>query len=155
MPPSAAGESNGMRSFTMNVSLSSTGFVLPAIGRAMIVAMVSPPEIVAHLREFREWNGDGGPRRLRELFRAAVPSLEFLAQVYAARSFNVRRKFERQDFFDIEHAGLALVYVDAFATRDRGLLDLLPRGVRRPPDARARIIASLAELTAWLSASAQ
>jgi hypothetical protein len=120
--------------------------------RRAILSKMSPPEMLTFLRQFREWNGDGGPRRLKDVFRATAPALEVLAQLYAARSFNITRKFVRQDFFDIEHAGLAPVYADAFVTADRGLRDLLPPPDRRPPDARATILASVTGVI-WLDRS--
>jgi hypothetical protein len=87
--------------------------------------------------------------RLRELYREAAPALETFAHVLAGQSVP-KRKSTKQDFWDIEHAGVAPVYADAFVTADGGLRSRLPVGVRRPPSARAAVLGSVAELRHWL-----
>jgi hypothetical protein len=106
--------------------------------------------IVATAREWRATHGDGDRRRLADVFRAAAPSLELAAQLFAQRSLDTKRKPQRQDFWDFEHASLAPVYADAFVTRDRGLAALL-KSARKPPAARAALLTSLSGLTQWLS----
>lgn len=122
--------------------------VLPAMRRAGFAE--KGLDSIEFVRAFREKHGDGNRRRLRDVFRAAAPALEMLAQIYTRRALDVRRKTKKQDFWDNEHAGLAPVYADAFVTADGNLNEVLRLGDRRPPGAKATLLSSLSELEAWL-----
>lgn len=123
--------------------------VLPAMRNAGL-SELGLQRTIELVRSFREREGDGSRRRLREVFRAAAPALEVLAHVFGRRALDPQRKTKRQDFWDTEHAGLAPVYADAFVTADGGLNEVLRLGERRPPAARATLLQSVAALDAWL-----
>ena len=124
--------------------------VVPVIERA-IVEDHSVDGKKQRLADFQAEQGDGGPKRLRDAFRSAAPSLELAAQMFAARASHRDRRAKEQDFWDLEHAALAPVYADVFVTFDHGLAALLPSPKRPSPGAKAPLLRSLAELAAFLA----
>jgi hypothetical protein len=104
------------------------------------------PKILA---DFNERHGPGGRQRLVELC-SLMPSLEIFAQMMAARTMNSEHKVvQAQDFWDVEHARNA-AYSDAFATCDRGLIDLLDSRCNVPKERGCLIVRSLDQLAALL-----
>jgi hypothetical protein len=123
--------------------------VMPAIRRCSR-AEVTPAEFDRLVHAYRSQHGDGNDERLRKVFREAAPVLEVFAHVVAAQSADPRRRSRPQDFWDIEHAGYAPVYTDAFVTADGGLRARLPVGQRRPPAAQAAVLDSVSALRDWI-----
>jgi hypothetical protein len=122
--------------------------VAPSIKK--VVSEMTPEQAASAARVIREAQRNRGPRQLRELFRIAAPSLETFAWALAGQSVHPDRKSQRQDFWDIEHAGVASVYADAFVTADRRLISRLPVRDQRPPLARSIILGSVREPADWL-----
>lgn len=126
--------------------------VLPAIRRAMI-REVGVERIAEESDRVLREHGEGGPERLAQVFRAATPSLELLAQLFAARALDTKGKPKATDFWDTEHASVAPAYADAFVTADGGLRTLLLGLKRKRPDLRADILGSVRALLRWLEAT--
>lgn len=57
---------------------------------------------------------------------AAMPSVALSCEMHVQRAL-AKAPIRAQDFYDHEHAALAIPYVDAFVTSDGGLLDVLRR----------------------------
>lgn len=123
--------------------------VLPALRRALIRDVGIERIAEESDRVLRE-HGDGGPERLAQVFRAATPSLELLAQLFAARALDTNGKPKATDFWDTEHASVSPVYSDAFVTADGGLRTLLRTQRERSVDMRAEILGSVHDLARWL-----
>jgi hypothetical protein len=94
--------------------------------------------------------GVGSAERLRDAFQRAMPSLELCANMMAHLSMDPARRSKRQDFWDFEHAAVAPVYADAFATKDGWLKDRVATARRIAPSRCAVVLASTRELLAWL-----
>ncbi len=122
--------------------------VAPSIRK--VISEMTPEQANTAARLVHEAQGNRSPRELHELFRTAAPSLEVFAYVLAGQSAHPDRKSKPQDFWDIEHAGVAPVYADAFVTADSGLRNRLPVGDQRPPSARAIVLGSVRALEDWL-----
>lgn len=54
-----------------------------------------------------------------------MPSVELNCEMHVQYALNVGRRPRKQDFYDHEHAALAIPRVDAFVTTDGGLLNVL------------------------------
>jgi hypothetical protein len=126
--------------------------VAPSIKK--VISEMTPEQAASAAGVIHEAQGNRSPRQLRELFQIAAPSLETFACALAGQSVHPDRKSQRQDFWDIEHAGVASVYADAFVTADRKLISRLPVGDQRPPLARSIILGSVRELADWLDTKA-
>ena len=58
--------------------------------------------------------------------KATLRTLHIETSIYAALRWNKGQKFKANDFFDIQHAGAAVGYCDAFFT-ERSLANVLTR----------------------------
>ena len=111
------------------------------------------PEKVAETMD--QWNnryGEGSAERLTQWFQG-MPALELSAEVMAARSLNPARQVQRQDFWDNEHALLAPVYANAFATLDGGLTDILRERCKTPKRHGCQILMGLTDLMQFVKGS--
>lgn len=111
-------------------------------------------EFQRRLAAFTAEQGEGSAKRISRYFRSLLPSLEVSAQLHGARAVDLQRRTQHQDFWDIEHASLAVVYTDAFVSADGGLMSLL-RLRSQPAAAKAVLLTSVDELGAWLDGLAR
>jgi hypothetical protein len=104
--------------------------VVPRL-RDALFARFGPERTPEVLRSFTRKNGEGGDGRLIEIV-ALMPSLKVLCEVMAARTMNPTRAPREQDFWDVEHAAIGTTHATAFASLDRGLMDIVDNRCEMP-----------------------
>lgn len=82
---------------------------------------------------------------------STMPTVELSCEMHVQSALNARRAPGEQDFYDHEHAVVAIPRVHAFVTSDRGLLDLLRR-CRLPATRPCRLLRGLDGLASYLVA---
>jgi hypothetical protein len=118
--------------------------------RNTLFARFGPERTLDILRSFTRLNGEGGERRLIE-FVALMPSLKVFCEIMAARTMNPARAVREQDFWDVEHAAIGSTHATAFATLDRGLLDLIENRCETPRRMGCRFLHDIEELTGYVA----
>jgi hypothetical protein len=81
---------------------------------------------------------------------AAMPSTWLSCEMNVQRVLERTRRTRQQDFYDHEHAVLALPYADAFVTSNGGILDVLRRA-RASDHFSCRLIRGMAGLREYLA----
>jgi len=89
-----------------------------------------------------------GPAALRSVVER-MPSTWLSCEMNVHCTLSAKELTEKQDFYDHEHAALAVPYTDAFVTSDGGLLDLLRR-VRASDRYDCRLLRGLPALSDFL-----
>lgn len=80
----------------------------------------------------------------------AMPSTWLSCEMHVQRMLGRGRRTRKQDFYDHEHAVLAIPYADAFVTSDGGILDVL-RKVRVSGQFSCRLIRGMNGLREYLA----
>jgi hypothetical protein len=122
--------------------------ILPRL-RKMLLVRSGPEGMLEVFRSFVRRNGEDGERRLVE-FVGLMPSLKVFCEVMAARTMNPARAVRGQDFWDADHASIGCAHADAFATLDRGLLDLVENRCATPKRRGCRILHDIDEVTGYV-----
>jgi hypothetical protein len=81
---------------------------------------------------------------------AAMPSTWLSCEMNVQRMLAISRQTRKQDFYDHEHAVLAVPYTQAFVTSDGGILDILRR-VRATERFDCRLLRGIGALGSYLS----
>ncbi len=119
-------------------------YLIPAARNALL-SEVGPQRAAAVLEKLRARKGEGGERRVRDLF-ARMPMMDQYARLLALDAMEVARRPRAEDFYDFDHGTGPPIYGDAFVTRDKRLTRL----VRDAGRGSADLVTSLADLERWL-----
>ncbi len=95
-----------------------------------------------------ESKGEGGKRRLRDLFDR-MPIMGQHCRLLAADQMETARHPQPQDFYDFDHGTIPPIYSDAFVTFDNRLIGLIKKAAR----GKAELITTLAQLQGWIEAT--